>query len=60
MEDNLNEVTIKMYVTEDVTKEFLMSAINGLNDSYLPVNEIFVNGKLAFNNKQGFVKEDNK
>lgn len=57
MEDNLNEVVIKMYVTEDITKEFLMSAINSLNDSYLPVNEIFVNGKLAFDNKQGFAKE---
>lgn len=53
-----NEITVKMIITENINKELLMSIINGLNDNFLPVNEISVNGKLVFDNTQGFIKED--
>ena len=34
-----------------------MDIINGLNDRYVPVNQITVNGIEKFNNVQGFIKE---
>lgn len=62
------EILIKVLLTPEynVDEKFLMDIINGLNDRYVPVNQILLNGVEKFNNVQGFIKptkpieEDNK
>ena len=53
------EINIKILLTSDynIDEKFLMDIINGLNDRYVPVNQIIVNGIEKFNNVQGFIKE---
>ena len=53
------EINIKILLTSDyhIDEKFLMDIINGLNDRYVPVNQITVNGVEKFNNVQGFIKE---
>ena len=34
-----------------------MDIINGLNDRYVPCNEISLNGEIVFTNTQGFVNK---
>ena len=40
------EINIKVLLSPDyvVTEEFLMDIINGLNDRFVPINQITVNG----------------
>ena len=55
-----NEITIKILLSKNVplTTEFYMDIINGLNDRYVPCNQICLNGKVVFDNTQGFIKEE--
>ena len=52
------EIVIKLHVVENfnISEEFLMDIINGLNDRYVPVETIEVDGKLRFSNTEGFIK----
>lgn len=54
-----NEITIKILLSKNVpiTTEFYMDIINGLNDRYVPCNEISLNGEIVFTNTQGFVNK---
>lgn len=54
-----NEITIKIVLSKNVplTTEFYMNIINGLNDRYVPCNEISLNGSVVFNSTQGFIKD---
>lgn len=56
------EIVIKLHVVENfnISEEFLMDIINGLNDRYVPVETIEVDGKLRFSNTEGFIKEVEK
>jgi hypothetical protein len=53
------EINIKVLLPPDykVDDAFLMDIINGLNDRYVPITQITLNGVEKFNNVQGFVKE---
>ena len=53
------EIIIKVLLTPEykVDEKFLMDIINGLNDRYVPVNQILLDGVEKFNNVQGFIKE---
>ena len=55
-----NEITIKILLGKNVplTQEFYMDIINGLNDRYVPCNQISLNGRIVFDNTQGFIKEE--
>lgn len=52
------EINIKVLLTPNykVDEKFLMDIINGLNDRYVPVNQITLNGIEKFNNVQGFIR----
>ena len=54
-----NEITIKILLGKNVpiNQELYMDIINGLNDRYVPCNQISLNGKIVFDNTQGFIKE---
>ena len=56
MEHEIN-IKIKLTAEYNITEQFLMDIINGLNDRYVPVSQITVNGVEKFNNIQGFIKE---
>lgn len=53
-----NEITIKIILEENniIDEKLYMDIINGLNDRYVPVNEITLNGDLVFTNTDGFIK----
>lgn len=55
-----NEINIKILLGKDVSinQELYMDIINGLNDRYVPCNQISLNGKIVFDNTQGFIKEE--
>lgn len=55
-----NEITIKILLAHNVpiNQELYLDIINGLNDRYIPCNEICLNGNLVFNNIQGFINKD--
>lgn len=59
--ENENEITIKIILSKNVPikNELYMDIINGLNDRYVPCNEISLNGNVVFNSTQGFIKQDN-
>ena len=52
-----NEITIKILLNKSVpvNQEFYLDIINGLNDRYVPCNEISLNGEIVYPNSQGFV-----
>lgn len=52
-----NEITIKILLNKSVpvNQEFYLDIINGLNDRYVPCNEISLNGEIVYTNSQGFV-----
>ena len=52
-----NEIVIKVLLAQGVNidKELYMDIINGLNDRYVPCNEISLNGEVVFNNTVGFI-----
>ncbi len=59
MEEKLeNEITIKILLAQGtpINQELYLDIINGLNDRYIPCNEICVNGVTVFTNTQGFIK----
>lgn len=58
---NENEITVKIILSKNVPikNELYMDIINGLNDRYVPCNEISLNGDVVFNSTQGFIKQDN-
>lgn len=53
------EINVKILLSPEyvVDETFMMDIINGLNDRFVPVNQIIVNGIEKFNNKEGFIKE---
>lgn len=53
------EINVKILLSPEyvVDEAFMMDIINGLNDRFVPVNKIIVNGIEKFNNKEGFIKE---
>lgn len=55
-----NEITIKIVLSKSVpiNQTLYMDIINGLNDRYVPCNEISLNGSVVFNSTQGFIKEN--
>lgn len=55
-----NEITIKIVLSKSVpiNQTLYMDIINGLNDRYVPCNEISLNGGVVFNSTQGFIKEN--
>lgn len=59
--ENENEITVKIILSKNVPikNELYMDIINGLNDRYVPCNEISLNGNVVFNSTQGFIKQDN-
>lgn len=59
--ENENEITVKIILSKNVPikNELYMDIINGLNDRYVPCNEISLNGDVVFNSTQGFIKQDN-
>ena len=52
-----NEITIKVLLTKStpINQQLYLDIINGLNDRYIPCNEISLNGELVFNNTKGFI-----
>lgn len=59
MEEKLeNEITIKILLAQGtpINQELYLDIINGLNDRYIPCDEICVNGVTVFTNTQGFIK----
>lgn len=52
-----NEIVIKVLLAQgvNINKELYMDIINGLNDRYVPCNEISLNGEVVFNNTVGFI-----
>ena len=56
-----NEITIKVRLAYSVPvdNKLYMDIINGLNDRYIPCNEIYLNGDIVFNNVQGFTCNKN-
>lgn len=52
-----NEIVIKVLLAQgvNINKELYMDIINGLNDRYVPCNEISLNGEVVFNNIVGFI-----
>lgn len=56
-----NEITIKVHLAYSVPvdNKLYMDIINGLNDRYIPCNEIYLNGDIVFNNVQGFASNKN-
>jgi hypothetical protein len=58
--ENENEITVKIYLAKDVTitQQLYLDIINGLNDRYVPCNEICLNGDIVFNSTNGFTKSN--
>lgn len=60
---DLDEVIIKVQIDKDITEkqklDIYMDIINSLNDRFIPVISISIQEKEIFNNKQGFIKEEN-
>lgn len=60
---DLDEVIIKVQIDKDITEKqklnIYMDIINSLNDRFIPVISISTQEKEIFNNKQGFIKEEN-
>lgn len=56
--ENENEITIKIVLANNVpiNNSLYLDIINGLNDRYVPCNEISLNGKVVFNSTKGFIK----
>ena len=54
------EINIKVLLPPEykVDEKFLMDIINGLNDRYVPITQITLNGIEKFNNIQGFIKQN--
>ncbi len=52
-----NEITIKVLLTKStpINRQLYLDIINGLNDRYIPCNEISLNGEPVFNNTKGFI-----
>lgn len=52
-----NEIVIKVLLAQgvNINKELYLDIINGLNDRYVPCNEISLNGEVVFNNTVGFI-----
>lgn len=58
MNDNVdNEIVVKILLAHGtpINQELYLDIINGLNDRYIPCNEISVNGQLVFSTTQGFI-----
>ena len=55
-----NEITIKILLDKGTTinQSLYLDIINGLNDRYVPCNQISLNGKIVFDDTQGFIKEE--
>ena len=55
-----NEITIKILLDKgtNINQSLYLDIINGLNDRYVPCNQISLNGKIVFDNTQGFIKEE--
>lgn len=52
-----NEITVKIKLASSVAinQNLYIDIINGLNDKYVPCNEIYLNDNLVFSNQIGFV-----
>lgn len=55
-----NEILVKIYLSKNnqINQELYMDIINGLNDRFIPCNEISVNGEIVFTNTQGFTRKN--
>ena len=57
-----NEINIKILLSKNVpiTTDLYMDIINGLNDRYVPCNEISLNGNVIFTSTHGFINKKNE
>lgn len=55
-----NEITIKVILAKGtpINQQLYLDIINGLNDRYVPCNEISLNGEIVFTNTQGFTNKN--